>query len=295
MPLELLERRADAVTAFGDAHAAAGERVEPIAKRVFSQGSTTYLGISMPTVGPGSVKYPRITGGASGDVRDDGVELDGTAATISVEEIHPTRLTASYTYNERDALLIEGLAEALDQDLRGALSEKLDFLALNGQAIVTDTSPAVVGLINSLTAPADPGASVANFSLLLAAMAGAVDGKYAMDTSQVRLLINVASFQALAAVLDADGNPIQLQRLVPPAQLRVSANMSAEVSNISLGLSYSAGADARGLVMPVWRAVQLVNDPFTLAKKGRRILTAVQYVGFQMVDSTPYRLFKLKS
>ena len=296
MPLELLERRADAVTAFGDSHAAAEERVESIARRVFAASSATYLGIAMPSVGPGSVKYPRITAGTTADVRSDGVELDGTAATISVEEIKPSRVTASYTYNDRDAMLVEGLAEALDMDLRGVLADKLDKLAINGQAAVADTSPAVTGLISSLTAPQDPQPSESSMALLREAYAAGVDGIYAVNVDQVRALINAASYQAMSGVQDANGQFIDVFDLIPSTpQLRVSGNMPAATQSVSLGLTYAAGAEARGLVMPVWRAIQLLNDPYTMAKSGRRILTAAQYVGFQLVDSAPYKLFKLKS
>ena len=71
--------------------------------------------------------------------------------------------------------------------------------------------------------------------------------------------------------------------------------MPAEVSDISTAITYAAGARARGLVMPVWRGIRLVDDRITLAKAGQRLLTAAQYVGWLMADSAPYRLYAIRT
>ena len=47
--------------------------------------------------------------------------------------------------------------------------------------------------------------------------------------------------------------------------------------------------------MPVWRGLQLVNDPFTMAKAGRRILTAVAMVGFDTLDLGGYAELSFKT
>ena len=295
MPLDLLEYRVDAVTAFGGASDAATDRQQPIAERVFAASATAFLGVGMPAVQPGNAKFPRISAGTGADVRDDGVELDGTAAVITVEEIEPVRLTASYTFNERDELLVEGLANAFAADLRATIGDKLDSLAINGQAVSANVSPAVAGIINSYTAPPDPAAAEAAPTSVRSALAAAVDGIYAQDSGQIRTLINVVTNVALQAWSDTAGQPIATSTIIRNEYLRVSANMPAEAANISTAITYAAGARARGLVMPVWRGIRLIDDRITLAKSGRRILTAVQYVGWKMVDSSPYKLYAVRT
>ena len=205
MPIDLLEYRVDAITSFGGTSDAATDRQQPIAERVYAASATAFLGVGMPAVQPGNAKFPRISAGTSADVRLDGVELDGTAAVITVEEVEPVRLTASYRWNERDELLVEGLANALSADLRMVIGDKIDKLAINGQAAVANLSPVVAGIISSYTAPSDPAANEAAPTSVRAALAAAVDGVYAQDAGQIRTLINPVTYQALLAWSDTQG------------------------------------------------------------------------------------------
>ena len=63
---------------------------------------------------------------------------------------------------------------------------------------------------------------------------------------------------------------------------------------IATAITYAAGAAARGFAMPTWAGLQLVNDPFTKAKSGQRVLTAVMMVGWQMLDPAPYKRVEFK-
>ena len=148
----------------------------------------------MPSVPVGAVSYPRLSAGTSADVRDDGVEIDGTAAALTTVEINPVRVTASYTYGTETLSRIRGFEDALRMDVQSTLEDKMDFLALQGQAVVNNVSPKIDGLLNSLT---DPGAAaaIATFSTYLSAFDGRVDGKYAMDSDEARLLVNAPVYK----------------------------------------------------------------------------------------------------
>lgn len=296
LPLDLLlgnapmETRADTVTA---TPAAIQDTQMPIAGRVFATGATAYLGISQPTVGPGDMSYPRISAGTSADVRSDGVELDGSAATIVHQSVEPVRLTASYTYDTRGQYRIVGLSTALRTDLQGVMSEKQDALAINGQAAVDDTSPAVSGIIGSLTNPTNPSAVVTALDVLNA-YTGAVDGKYASTDSAVRMLVTPAMYRhAFGLQIPTSGD--LLRDRLPTDRFRASANMPDAASNIETAILYASGANARGYIMPVWRGVELIVDPYTGAKSGRRIITAVMMVGFVQADSAPYTRLEFKT
>ena len=277
VPIDLFdtwEERADAITSPA---AAAARQQQPIAARVFARSSAAYLGVSQPTVGPGAVRFPRISAGTSAALREDGVEVDGTAANITVEEVTPQRLTSSYTFNARETYLVSGLAQALEADLRGAQASQLDYLLINGAAAVTNVSPAVDGIISSLTVPSDPGADVAALTSCLKAQSAAVDGIYAQSGENVRLLVNPATYQAVFPSETTTNDYVRVTELLPAARFRVSAHMPAEVSDISTGIAFAAGAGVVGLVSPVWRGIELIVDRVTMAKAGRRMLTAVAF------------------
>ena len=147
---ERIEQRADAVTNIATA---IQENQQSIAQRVFARSASAYLGIMMPSVAVGTVSYPRLSAGTVADVRSDGVELDGTVATITTESVNPVRLTASYTFGVETLARVQGFEESLRRDLRSVLSDKLDALTLNGQAASGSDSPAVTGIIGSLADP----------------------------------------------------------------------------------------------------------------------------------------------
>lgn len=291
MPLQMLvEHRADAVT-----NVAAAIDVEqmPIAARVFPRSSVNYLGISTPSVSPGTKAYPRITGGTSADVRNDGVELDGTAAIVDEESFNPVRLTASYTYGRESLSRVSGLEEALRRDVNAVLEDKRDKLAINGRSDDTD-GPAVEGVISGLTDPTDPTA-VANWETYLAAFTGMVDGIHAISDEEVRLLVNVATWKhAQGLQIETSGELVK--REIPAARFRASANMPANATgNIATAIGYAMGSEAVGFLMPTWKGVEVVNDPYSLAKKGQHIATLIMVMGWGFADSSAYKRIEFKT
>ena len=286
------EERVDAVTNIATA---IQDNQQSIAGRVFNQGAMAFLGIMTPTVPVGSTTYPRLSGGTTADVRSEGVELDGTAAALTNVEINPVRLTSSYTYSTETLARIRGFEEALRVDIQGVLNEKRDFLAINGQAAVSNVSPKVDGIINGLADPTDP-SDEAVWTDYLAAFDAGVDGKYAMSAEQVRLLVNSNVYQhANSQGIGTAAAGGLLRDRLPMARFRVSAAMPATASDIATAIAYSAGTPARSFVSPTWVGVQLVVDPYTLAKKGQRILTAIMMAGFDLVDTNPYRRLEFKT
>ena len=256
------------------------------AKRVFSQSSAAYLGVAMPSVSVGTLTYPRITAGTAGDVRSPTKALDGTAATISSESINPVRLTASYTYTLESLQLIQGFETALRNDLRAVLADKADSLAINGQAASGANSPKIDGLLNTLTNPTDPTA-VALWTDYLSAYDDAVDGKYANTAGAVRLLVNAATFRHANLIVIGTNTGTLLRDRLSQDRFRVSGNMPDTVSTIAKAIRYASGASsvARGVIMPVWKGIQVINDMYTQSAKGEVHLTFVQMVGWKVVDS----------
>ena len=79
-----------------------------------------------------------------------------------------------------------------------------------------------------------------------------------------------------------------LRDLLPAGRFRVSAAMPDTANTIATYLLYPAANPTRGMICPTWAGVQLVNDIYTRAKQGERILTAIMIAGFQLADTTPW-------
>ncbi len=292
LPLDLLldlETRADAISTVS---APIQASQQTIAGRVFATGAAAYMGVSFPSVPVGTVAYPRISSGTTADVRSEGVELDGMAAALTTETANPVGLTASYTIPTEATYRIQGYQGALRADMQGVLSEKLDALALNGQAAVQDTSPEIDGIIRSLADPTNPTATATALDFL-DAYTSSVDGRHADSDAAVRLLTNAACYRyAYGLQLETSGE--LLRDRLPRDRFRASALMPDTASDIATALVYSSGSPARGFIVPVWRGVEIIVDPYTLAKKRQRILTATMFVGFVDADTGAHKRIEFK-
>ena len=47
--------------------------------------------------------------------------------------------------------------------------------------------------------------------------------------------------------------------------------------------------------MPVWAGIELIVDPYSNAKKGERLLTAIEFIGAVMVDANPVQALRLQN
>lgn len=283
-----LETRADAVTNYVATDTASPDNVEQIYPRVFAMGCAAYLGTMMPSVGVGSVNYPRLNAGTTGDVRSPSQALDGTAATITTATIDPVRLTASYTFTVESTQLIRGIESALTRDLRQTLNDKLDKLVINGQAKSGSTSPKIDGLLNSLAA-ATAASAQAGWSDYLSAYDGAVDGIHASSDMDVCLLVNPATWQhAMIQLVGTGGEAGLLRDKIDRMRFKASANMPAVASKKAKAIRYAKTSPTRGMYAPVWRGVNMIRDHYTGAAKGEISITFLQIVGFKVVDTRAY-------
>ena len=295
MPLDLLfdsdggdlETRADAAT---NVASAIQDSQQPITPRLFPASAGAFMGIQRPTVPVGDTTYIAITGGATADFRSDGVGKDAEAATFTTKTVNPARVTARYLLGVETTARVKGIEEALRADLNAVMADKLDKVALTGQAAVANVSPAIEGLIAQLTDPDNP-ATVASWSDYYGIYAGRVDGKYSANGSNVRVLVNAETFRHAAGLQVATSGDLLIDRL-PSGRFRASANMPATASSIATALSYASGR--RGFVQPVWRGVQIIRDVYTRAAEGQVALTIAMLTGAAMVDSGPYGRHEFK-
>ena len=289
MPLSgALETRADAVTNVADS---IQHSQQNIIGRIFAETSGAYLGVQRPSVPVGESHYYALTSGASADVRADGVAMDAAAATFTSKAVEPVRLTARYLWGVETTARIRGFEEALRADIRAVMGDKLDFLALNGQAAVANVSPLIEGIISQLADPTDP-TDAATWNDYLSLYPARVDGKTSMDGANVRLLVNADTYKhAYGLQISTSGE--LLGRELPAGRFRASANMPATDATIATLLSYTASARV-GFVQPVWRGISLIRDVYSKASEGQIALTAIMLTGAAMVDSSLYGRHEVK-
>ena len=301
MPLDCLRNlpaerqyRVDAVTSIATS---IQDNQSSIAGRIFAMGSGDYLGWDRPTVAFGTQSYVSLTTGGSADFRLDGVALDAAAAAFTTKAINPSRVQARIFYDNIIDVRMRGASDSLAADLRMQMTDKLDAVGLNGQAAVTNVSPALVGVISALTNPTNPTA-VSTWGDFLDAYDDAVDGKYAMDAEMVRMLVNANTWK-FARGLQIDTSGALLRDRLPAGRFRVSANMPATPStggdeNVATALAYAAGP-GRGFTQAIWRGVRLVRDIYTNSSEDQTSVTMTMYTGQDMVDAARYRRLEFQT
>ena len=283
-----LETRADAVTAVADSiqHSQTN-----IVGRIFAETAGAYMGVQRPSVGVGETHYYALNGGASADVRSDGAAMDAGAATFTSKAVEPVRLTARYLWGIETTARIRGFEEALRADIRAVMGDKLDMLALQGQAAVNNVSPLVEGIISQLADPDNPTAA-ATWNDYLSLYPARVDGKTSMDGSNVRLLVNADTYKHAHGLQIGTSGEL-LRRELPAGRFRASANMPATAATIATILSYTASARV-GFVQPVWRGITLIRDVYSKASEGQVALTAIMLTGGALVDASQFGRHEVK-
>ena len=290
MPIDILmplETRADAVTNVADS---IQHSQQNIIGRMFRNTAGAYMGVQRPSVPIGETHYYTLTGGATADYRSDGVEKDAEAATFKSKSVEPIRLTARYLWGIETTARIRGFEEALRADLRAVMGDKLDMVALRGQAAVTDVSPVIEGLVTSYTQSGSP-ASASTWQNYLNMYPAHVDGKASDDGSNVRVLVNVATFQKAYSIQIPTSGELLMDRL-PAGRFKASANMPLKNGDLAHALTY-AETSRTTYVQPVWRGISLIRDVYTQAAKGQVALTAIMLTGAAMVNTDHHKLVTL--
>ena len=143
----------------------------------------------------------------------------------------------------------------------------------------------MTGLISALSDPTDP-TDTAAWDDVLDLYDLAVDGKYALDDSSVRVLTNPETWRFCRKLQVATSGRL-LRDLLPDGRFRMSANMPDTASGIATVLTHLSGP-GRGFTQAIWRGIRLIRDPYTKSAEDQIALTTTIYVGQDMVDSARY-------
>ena len=265
-----------------------------IIQRVFARSAVRRLGVLMPSVGVGQASYPVISAGQAGAfVAADGA-VEAAAGTITPNALAPVRLQARLQFRIEDAMTTLGLESGLADDLTMALGDRLDAQVIGlGDANVRGflATAAHGGLADY----ADPG-EVVTFAAAAMQAARGVDGKYAGSESECSWIVGTASYQKMAALIQANDSTSATERLRRVLRdFMASANIPAAASNVQQGILAKLGApDAINAVCPIWEGLRLIRDEVTNAAKGQIQVTAIALHNFRILRADGFARTKVK-
>ena len=262
VPLTLLETRA--VT---PAPANVGQQQSQIVQGVFPQSCAGFLGIDMPRVGVGEAVFPVLTMNAAAGVPVENDPQAETTGAFSAEVLSPGRIQASFFYSREDRARFLGMDASLRENLNLALADKLDSEILAGTE----------GLFTAQKLTNHNVAAVTTYANYRAQLAyGRVDGTYANDVKDLRIVMGSGTYAHAAGVFRSDnaGDRAALEDLMMvTGGVKVSAHVPAvnamkQNAVIRLGMR-------RDMVVPVWEGLSLIVDEITKAANGQIVITAV--------------------
>ena len=288
VPLDLLQDRdgpaRDEHRAVTPAPANVGAVQHPVIGYVFPQGAAAFLGVQQPRVGVGEQVYPVLTKAPTVVDADEAANVDETTGAFSADALVPRRLQASFFYAREDAARFRDMDTALRQALNDGLSDGLD------KAVIAGATAGILGA-NGVAARAGDAAAEATFVIYRALLFDAltIDGRYAMEAGDVRLLFGAASYAHAATKYRGNSaDDSALDSLMSKAGgVRVSAHVPAVAAkDQSLIVRKGMAMDATA---PIWEGVTIIPDEVTKAKTGEIVLTAVMLHAVKVLRSDGFR------
>ena len=289
------EERADATTTVAATARTPGSQAS-VLHRVFTKSIAANLMVSMPMVEVGQTNLPVLTSGTTASNVNAGTAKDATAATFTGVSLDPVRLSARYVFRYEDVAKLRSYESVLRRDLTAAMTDAMDDQIVNGDG----SAPNVNGFLAELTAPADPGA-VTTWNEHLKAHTDQVDGINSYMLSDLRCVIGKESFTYLETLFRTgaqDNGPRASAQEYVMSRIgggMVSSRIPAPASNIQLGIIAKTSYPGRNAVVPIWRALELIRDPYTRASQGEVALTAIMLWNFKIVRETGWALFKTRT
>ena len=271
IPTEMLmEKRA--VT---PAPASTGRPQTEITGFVFPQSVADFMAIPSPIVPVGDSTFPVLTSDPSAGVPAENAAQAETTGAFSADVLTPGRIQASFFWSREDAARFMGMGDALKEALQGGISDKLD------KEIIQGTN----GLLTGTILPNNARGSASDYAHYVSSLLyGRVDGRYAFDLADIRVVMGSDTFGNAAAKLPTNGEENALARIRSDSGgVRVSANVPAAAS-MKQNAIVRRGT-RRDYVAPVWGGVTLIPDEITKAGTGQIVLTAVMLYATKLLRS----------
>ena len=260
-----------------------GQNLDPIYPQVFAYSVAPRLGVEMPMVDSGTYATAVIGSSVGGGAYAKGAAATATAATFTTASATPKRVSARLELTLEDIAAVgqANFEAALRENSSLALSDALDTQVISGDG----QAPNLTGILQRLTDPSAPGATVASFDDFIAAFSSGVDGLWASMANEVGIVCNPATYQlALKTFRDATGADLGEMSFADYAMAHfggfwTNKRMPDSASNIAQGILYRKGRSMMGgsmgmrtAVCPHWGEVT-IDDIYSGAASATRSYT----------------------
>ena len=163
------------------------------------------------------------------------------------------------------------------------------------------TAPNVSGFLHELTAVTRPSAAD-TFASYLEKFTGAVDGLNAFTLADLRSVMGAASYSHMYAQYRGANSDLPAYEAVAGrvGGLSVSSRIpaptdSGDQANTQRNILAMTSFPGRNAVAPIWRGLELIRDPYTLAGKGQVRLTAAAFWNFKILRETGWALWAART
>lgn len=248
-------------------------------ERLFAPTVAAWFGVTVESAQVGDKSHVVQTAGTDANVRARGAEGDAKAYTFDVPELSPHRVTAQYIWQIEDIARIPMLESFLRMDLARVMIDKLEQVIWDGGTgfySATGLAPAIVtgGNKNSIVYAE----ATTTASDLREELAKGIDGIYAEDTMDLRVLLAIEAYKFMLNKADADLDELTLDTVKKQGYMcRSSRRVKADAIDAS-GDVWAVMSKANGLpgaaTMAVWPTLGLIHDQYSRADHGETVLTA---------------------
>ena len=219
IPTEMLMEQRAVTPAPGDV----GQTQNAIEGYVFPNSVAAFLGIPSPVVPVGDTTFPVLTSDPAAGTPSENAAQAETTGAFSADVLTPKRIQASFFWSREDAARMVGMGDALRDALQDGIADKLDSEIMEGTN----------GLLTGTILGNHGRGSASDYAHYVSSLLyGRVDGRYAADLADVRVVMGSATFANAATKLPTNGEQNALARIrTDSGGVRVSAHVPAVSGN----------------------------------------------------------------
>ena len=274
VPLELFEP-ADKQKAVTPAPATGSrpQTVGPVQPFIYERTVAGHLGIDLPMVSGGEQAFPVLSTATPSAPKAKDAAADNKAAAITVHKSNVKRITGQYIVRVEDMSQFPELEPSLRRDIPRSIANNLDSQLLSGSG----TDPELKSLFSLLTNPT-ANTTKETFETFISSITGLVDGLHANELTDLFALVGMKTYEVMTSTFRDNTAITSADYLTDRIGSLRTSNRIAKPSSDDQQAIVRLGMEPMCAVAPVWGGVQLVDDPYSLAGKGQRQITAYQLV-----------------
>lgn len=265
--------------------------------RVFANTAAERVGVTMRSVNPGVAAIPLTAAGGEPVQRGREEAVSESTYTFNVTELKPGRGAVHGIYSIEDDLRLPGMSDAIERDMRAAMTEKIDRIIFVGDAGANEANADITGLqtagINETTITQ---ANKVKGPETLMAFANMVDGIYASMISDLRVVTAVGAYRLWeTTIANAAAENQTLAGFLRAAGLTWTSRggIETDTANGDFGAFVGLPNGIEGAaVAAVWNQGQLIRDPYSTATKGEVQLTLNYFWNFAIPRTANFKRIK---